>query len=101
MSFYSTAARAQKINVDRIWQEGDYAYALVTFTNTGTRTYKRAVTIECVAYDADGNKLGVSTSSFLCHQIGTIKPGFTDTLKVPIELHGATCHHIECSGRCR
>jgi hypothetical protein len=101
VSFYSAEALAQEINVDRIWQEGNYAYALVTFTNTGTRIYKRYVTIECVAYDADGSKLGANTGSFLCHEIGTIKPGFTDTLKIPIELNGGACQHIKCSGRCR
>lgn len=99
--FFSGSLCAQEITIDRIWVDGDYAYALVTFKNTSTKTYKRSVTIKCIAYDASGNKLGINTRSFFCFNIGPIEPGFEDTLKVPIELHGAIMHYIKCSSRAR
>lgn len=100
--FYPTPfLLAQQIVIDRIWIKGDYAYALVTYTNTSKTTFNSSVEIKCIAFDSFGNKIAMNTGSFFCFNIGPIKPGFEDTLEVLIELHGAAMDSIKCSCRGR
>ena len=92
-------AFAGSLKIDRVWVDGDYGYALVTYINDTTSTFENAVTIKCIALDSKGNKININTRSFFAHEYGPIKPGFEGTLKVPVELHGASMKSMSCSCR--
>ena len=94
-----TPSIAGSLVIDRVWQSGDFGYALVTYTNKTNKTFASAVTIKCIAFDSSGNRLGVNQRSFFAHDRGPIPPGFQDTVEVPINLHGSQMSSIEC--KCR
>jgi hypothetical protein len=90
--------------VDRVWVEnlGGYvcAYATVTYANTTTETFTKAVTIQARALDGSGKALNVNDRAFFAHELGPIVPGFTGTLKIPVELAGRAATEfksMECS----
>ena len=93
LSFQSHAG----IEVDRIWSEGNFGYALVTYANTTGKTFNTAVTIKCVAMGKNKKKLGVNEGSLFTHQHGPIKPGFSDTVEIPFQLNGAKMKSVRCS----
>jgi hypothetical protein len=95
---YSTNAFAG-IEVDRIWTQGDWGMVLVTYTNESGKTHKSAVLIKCVAINSKRKKIGVQESGFFVHKIGPIKPGFSDTIEVPIALNGAKMKKVDCKFR--
>lgn len=90
---------AGSLKIERIWVDGDYAYALVTYTNDTDKTFERGVTIKCSAIDHSDNKININTRSFFTHEYGPIKPRFEDTLKIPVELHGASMKSMSCNVR--
>ena len=59
--FFSGIAFAEALKIDRLWVDGDYGYALVTYTNETDSTFNRAVTIECTALDSRGNKININS----------------------------------------
>jgi len=89
------------IQVDRIWQAGDYGMALVTYQNRDNKIYEVGVTIKCVALDKKKNRVGVNERSFYVHQYGPINPGFTDTVEIPIALNGAGFGSVKCTENAR
>ncbi len=97
LSTINIAYGESQLNVDRIWQENDFSYAMVTYTNKTKSTFNNAVTIKCIATDHAGNKINYNTRSFFAHEYGPIKPGFQGTLKVPIKLNGIHMQSINCN----
>jgi len=95
----ASPASSGDLTIDRTWSTAHYGYALVTYINNTARTFKYFVTIQCIAYNAAGNKVGMNERSFFPHEYGPIKPGFEGTLEIPIELHGAQAASIECTCR--
>ena len=95
---YSTNAFAE-IEVDRIWTQGDWGMALVTYTNKTGKAINTA-TIKCIAIGKGKKKLGVQERIFSVHLRGSpLEPGFSDTVEVPVDLHGAKMKSMECSFR--
>lgn len=90
-------AFAGSLNIDRVWVDGDYGYALVSYVNDSTSTFDKAVTIKCIALDPKGNKININRRSFFAYEYGPIKPGFEGTLKIPVELHGVSMKSMSCS----
>jgi len=84
-----------RIEVDRVWQDAGYLYALVSYQNHTRNTFTR-VTIECIAKAEDGSKLGVNSRSWFEHRDGPIPPGFTGVKEVPVNLHGADGRSMSC-----
>lgn len=97
----SSICYAGSVKIDRVWLDSniDFFYVLVTYTNDTEKTFNNAVTITCFALDSKGNKLNSNHRSFFVHEYGPIKPGFTGTLKIPIELHGASAKSASCNCR--
>lgn len=89
------------INVDRVWQQGDWGMVLVTYTNRDNRSYETAVTIKCVAFDQKKNRVGVNERSLYAYLLGPIKPGFSDTVEIPIALNGAKFGSAQCNEQAR
>jgi hypothetical protein len=87
---------SSSLNIDRVWSSGDFGYALVTYDNNSSSTFER-VTIKCVALDSVVDKIAVNSRSFFAFEHGPIRPGFSDTVEIPVSLEGATM----CSMRCR
>ena len=93
----ATNIHAGLLEVDRVWNEGDFAYALVTYTNNTNKTYGTGVTIKCIAIGSNGKKINSNTRSFFAFEHGPIKPGFSDTLKVPVSLNGLSMKTVRCT----
>ncbi|MDY6987948.1 MAG: hypothetical protein SWQ30_07805 [Thermodesulfobacteriota bacterium] len=91
-SGYSSSS---SLHTDRVWSSNDFGYALVTYTNNSSKTFE-SVTIKCVALDSAGNKLAVNSRSFLALEYGPIRPGFSDTIEIPVSLEGATMSSMRC-----
>ncbi len=85
------------VTVDRVWSEESTstARALVTYTNTTSRTFAQNVTIQCVARVA-GRAVGQGSRSFFAFERGAIQPGFTGTLEIPARLNGADFDMVDC-----
>lgn len=92
----NNTATAGSLKIDRVWADGDFGYALVSYTNDTKSTFKRAVTIKCTALDENSKKININTRSFFAHEYGPIKPGFEGTLKIPIDLHGIPMKSVSC-----
>lgn len=85
------------LKVDRVWEEDhDYAYALASYHNDGSATFRAGVTVRCDALGDGGRKINTNTRSFFAHEHGPITPGFTGTVKVPVQLNGATLKSMSC-----
>jgi len=95
----STTAFGGLVEVDRTWVSGDYGYVLISYCNNTSKTFKHAVTIQCIALDASGNKIGMNQRSFFCHEYGPIEPGFKGAVEIPIQLHGSKMDSVQC--KCR
>jgi len=89
-------AIAGSIKIDRVWEDGDFGYALVSYTNDTKSTFNRVVTIKCTALGKNDKKININTRSFFTHEYGPIKPGFEGTLKIPINLHGISMESMSC-----
>ncbi len=88
------------LTIDRAWHEntGGYrsSYALVTWENITDYTFDKVITIQAVAYDDAGTKINVNQRSFFAHEIGTMQPGFTGTLKIPVEIGSSNFAKMTC-----
>ena len=84
------SANAEMLKVERVWEDTDidYGYALVTFTNTTQKTFKR-VTIQCAAIGPNGKKLNIGQHIFSDFRDGAIKPGFNRTVRISVQLYKA------------
>ena len=96
----SNLAFAGSLNVDRTWvgESGD-SYAEVTYINDTNSTFTNGVTIECTAFDSRDNIINVNTKSFSSHEYGSIKPGFKESIKIPVKLNGARMKSMKCSAK--
>lgn len=94
---FITEVPAASIKIDRVWEDNGYAYVLVSYTNNSKITYKNYIKIKCTALDEDSKKININTRSFFSHDYGPIKPGFKDTVKVPINLNGFTMESVSCN----
>jgi len=90
------AAHAESLKFDRFWEEHDFGYALVTYTNNTKATFNTGVTIKCIAIGKNGAKINTNRRSFYAHEYGPIKPGFSGTLKIPIRLYGLSLKSMKC-----
>lgn len=95
----NTKARPRPANlgsvvVDRVYSEHDFGYAVVSYANDSSTTFE-SITVECVATGGQG-KIGVNQRSFMSRERGPIEPGFSGTIEVPVELHGAKLASMEC-----
>lgn len=88
------------LSIDRAWATdiGGYrcAYAMVTWENTSTLTFNKVVTIQAIAYDSEGRKINANERSLFARERGAFPPGFKGSLKIPVELEGATFSKMEC-----
>jgi hypothetical protein len=89
------------VALDRFWVEDltvtRYVYALITYKNNTKRTFRSVVSIVAITYDEHGKKLNMASLSFFAHARGPIEPGFTGSLKIPIEVQsGDTVVRVEC-----
>ena len=91
-----TPEEPKSLVVDRVWEEHGTGYALVTYTNTTSRTMASAVTIQCTALDAAGGKINVNHRSFFAHERGAMPPGFSGTLHIPVSLTGMAMKSMSC-----
>jgi hypothetical protein len=84
-----TNTSSGSFKIDRFWEEtvGDYTctYTIVTYRNTTDRTFTSAVTIQATIYDNNDKTIDMNERSFFFYEIGPIKPGFEDSVKIPIE----------------
>ena len=87
-----------ELTIDRVWTSstGNYGYALVTYVNTSGKTFERAVTIQCVAYDTSGRKINMNKRSFFAREHGAMGPGFEGTIKVPVQIDGIPMKEMSC-----
>ena len=87
-----------KLEIDRTWSQGDYGVALVTYTNKTGKTLKTGAFIKCIALDKNKKKLGVQDRIFMASDYnGALKPGFSDSVEVPVRLHGMKMKSMKCS----
>ena len=88
------------LEVERVWVEnlGDtnYVYALVKYTNDTQERFTSAVTIQATAYDKKGEPINMNTRSFFVHEVGTIEPGFTSRIKIPVECYHHAVKNVQC-----
>ena len=86
-----------KLEVDRTWNQGSYGVALVTYTNGTGKTLKTGAFLKCVAFDKNKKKIGVQERIFLAKNYnGALKPGFSDSVEVPVHLHGMKMKSMKC-----
>lgn len=75
--------------IDRVWEEtvGQYtfAYAIVSYKNTTSKTFSEAVTIKGTFLDKADGVIDICERSFFCFEVGPIPPGFEDSVKLEIE----------------
>ena len=87
-----------KLEIDRTWSQGDYGVALVTYTNDSGKTLKTGAFLKCIAFDKNKKKIGVQKRGFYAMNYGgPIKPGFSDSVEVPVRLHGMKMKSMKCS----
>jgi hypothetical protein len=84
------------ISVERMWREYGDVRVLVSYRND-TRATFTSVTIQCTARDGS-RKVGTNSRSFYEFEHGLVAPGFTGTLEIPIDLHGADATNADCEG---
>ncbi len=93
----SVLSLAQKgLKVERVWSEGQFTYAIVTWTNT-TGNVLRNVTIQAIAKDKENNTIEFNQRSFFEHERGPLQPGFTGSLRIPINTGYSKCNSVSCS----
>jgi hypothetical protein len=84
------------ITVARMWREYGDIRVLVSYRND-TRATFTSVTIQCTARDGS-REVGTNSRSFSEFEHGPVTPGFTGTLEIPIDLHGADATTADCEG---
>ena len=97
--FIPAVTYAGLIEIERIWVKGDTGYALITYTNDSEKTFTKQVVIKCTAIGQDGKKININSETISCDEVGPIKPGFEETIKISIELFGVKMKSIRCSCR--
>jgi hypothetical protein len=75
--------------IDRVWEEtlgqNTFANAIVTYKNTTSKTFEKAVTIKGTFLDKSGGVIDICERSFFCFEVGPIPPGFEDSVKLEID----------------
>lgn len=75
--------------IERVWEEtlgqNTFANAIVTYKNTTSKTFTKAVTIKGTFLDKADGVIDICERSFFCFEIGPIKPGFEDSVKLEID----------------
>ena len=87
-----------KLEIDRTWNQGSYGVALVTYTNDTGKALKTGAFLKCIAFDKNKKKIGVQERGFFAMNYdGPIKSGFSDSVEVPVHLHGMKMKSMKCS----
>jgi hypothetical protein len=84
--------------VERLWQEGSFTYALVSYRNTTSRTFKDRVTITALFYDANNRMLDMEDKSLYASENGPMAPSFESTVKIMSTCAGAKRVEVRISG---
>ena len=84
--------------VERLWQEGSLTYALVSYRNTTSRTFKDRVTITALFYDANNRMLDMEDKSLYASENGPMAPSFESTVKIMSTCAGAKRVEVRISG---
>ena len=83
-----TETEVGSFKIEKFWEEsnGGYTctYTIVTYWNSTNKTFK-VVEVKATALDKNGKVIDTNTRSFFEHDVGPIKPGFKDSVKIPIE----------------
>jgi hypothetical protein len=84
-----------KLEIHNMINEHGYLNVIVLYTNDTDDTYK-AVRIKCTALNSNGKIINFNKRSFYDHEYGPIKPGFSDSLKIPIEVKDKVVDSASC-----
>lgn len=84
--------------VERLWQEGSFTYALVSYRNTTSRTFKDTITITALFYDTNNRMLDMEDKSLYASENGPMAPGFESTVKIMSSCTGAKRVEVRISG---
>jgi len=84
--------------VERLWQEGSFTYALVSYRNTTGRTFKDTITITALFYDANNRMLDMEDKSLYASENGPMAPSFESTVKIMSTCTGAKRVEVRISG---
>ena len=71
------------------WTSSGFFYVLASNQNTTNSTFQ-VVTIEAKLQGTDERLIGTNTRSFFSTQHGPIRPNFSGTVEIPIQLRGGT-----------
>jgi hypothetical protein len=87
-----TETEVGSLRIDRVWHGSSTSYpviyALVTYRNTTDTTFG-TVTLTGRALADDGSLVAQNRRSFFQHEYGSIRPGFEESVEIPIELPSA------------
>jgi len=84
--------------VERLWQEGSFTYALVSYRNTTSRTFKDTITITALFYDTNNRMLDMEDKSLYASENGPMAPSFESTVKIMSTCTGAKRVEVRISG---
>ena len=84
--------------VERLWQEGSFTYALVSYRNTTSRTFKDTITITALFYDANNRMLDMQDENLYAFKNGPMAPSFESTVKIMSTCTGAKRVEVRISG---
>lgn len=73
-----------------------WAKGIVRYNNTTGRTFTFSVAVSCDALNSSGRVVGTNQRSFFAADRGSIGPGFSGTLEVPVDLQGASYKSMRC-----
>jgi len=84
--------------VERLWQEGSFTYALVSYRNTTSRTFNDSITITALFYDANNRMLDMEDQTLYALKNDPMAPGFESTVKIMSTCTGAKRVEVRISG---
>ena len=84
--------------VERLWQEGSFTYALVSYRNTTSRTFKDTITITALFYDANNRMLDMQDGNLYAFKNGPMSSDFEGTVKIMSSCTGAKRVEVRISG---
>jgi hypothetical protein len=77
--------------IARFWEEtaGSYTatYTIVSYKNTTSKTFTSSVRIKASIYDQNNGLIDTNTRSFFATEYGSMAPGFTGEVKIPIDAN--------------
>ena len=76
--------KQSEVTIENTWHEYSSTYVVVSYINKTNKTFNNAVTIKCAILDSKNNIINTNSRTFFNHEYGPIKPGFQNSLKIPI-----------------